>query len=250
MHVVVRGRRRLQGEKYLCGRACHVSKYSIGLAREGIDLAIDRSIRRSRIRCCRRPGLDLLVVQHRVDHTRCVASLTFSPSLLRCLCSWLAPFSSFSPFSSSPFSSSPLIHRSTLTSILLSPIVALFPAFRSLPSSIVSPFSSGSTVVHARVLLERWKVKKAQAEIEEGRIKRCILRASDLQKRPYKIFFFFAVSFEAREEELRGAASVTLFALRLRFFPNFVYTSSGEVDVGSCKRNRVVWSNFRAVILF
>lgn len=129
MHVVVRGRRRLQGEKYLCGRACHVSKYSIGLAREGIDLAIDRSIRRSRIRCCRRPGLDLLVVQHRVDHTRCVASLTFSPSLLRCLCSWLAPFSSFSPFSSSPFSSSPLIHRSTLTSILLSPIVALFPAF-------------------------------------------------------------------------------------------------------------------------
>lgn len=120
MHVVVRGRRRLQGEKYLCGRACHVSKYSIGLAREGIDLAIDRSIRRSRIRCCRRPGLDLLVVQHRVDHTRCVASLTFSPSLLRCLCSWLAPFSSFSPFSSSPFSSSPPIHRSTLTSILLS----------------------------------------------------------------------------------------------------------------------------------
>lgn len=247
MHVVVRGRRRLQGEKYLCGRACHVSKYSIGLAREGIDLAIDRSIRRSRIRCCRRPGLDLLVVQHRVDHTRCVASLTFSPSLLRCLCSWLAPFSSFSPFSSSPFSSSPLIHRSTLTSILLSPIVALFPAFRSLPSSIVSPFSSGSTVVHARVLLERWKVKKAQAEIEEGRIKRCILRASDLN---LQNLFFFAVSFEAREEELRGAASVTLFALRLRFFPNFVYTSSGEVDVGSCKRNRVVWSNFRAVILF
>lgn len=90
-------------------------------------------------------------------------------------------------------------------------------------------------------------MKKAQAEIEEGRIKRCILRASDLN---LQNLFFFAVSFEAREEELRGAASVTLFALRLRFFPNFVYTSSGEVDVGSCKRNRVVWSNFRAVILF
>lgn len=135
MHVVVRGRRRLQGEKYLCGRACHVSKYSIGLAREGIDLTIDRSIRRSRIRCCRRPGLDLLVVQHRVDHTRCVASLTLSLSLLRCLSSWLAPFS---PFSSSPFSSSPLIHRSTLTSILLSRL-----SYRCSPSCL-----SLATIIH------------------------------------------------------------------------------------------------------
>lgn len=67
--------------------------YSIGLAREGIDLAIDRSIRRSWIRCCRRPGLDLLVVQHGVDHTRCVASLT-SP-LSRSFVSLSLPLRSF-----------------------------------------------------------------------------------------------------------------------------------------------------------
>lgn len=101
----------------------------------------------------------------------------------------------------------------------------------------MSPFSSGSTIVHARVLLERWKVKKAQGEIEEGRIKGCILCASDLN---LQNLFLFAVSLEARAEELRGTTSVTLFALRLRFFPNFVYTSFGKVVLASCKRNRVV----------
>lgn len=80
--------------------------YSIGLLREGIDLAIDRSIRRSWIRCCRRPGLDLLVVQHGVDHTRCVASLT-SPLY--------HSFVSLSPFDPSTPSPTPLHFLSFLS---------------------------------------------------------------------------------------------------------------------------------------
>lgn len=56
-------------------------------------------------------------------------------------------------------------------------------------------------------------MKKARGEIEEGRIKRRTLCASDLN---LQNLVSFAVSLEARVEELRGATSVTLFALRLR----------------------------------
>lgn len=129
--------------------------YSIGLLREGIDLAIDRSIRRSWIRCCRRPGLDLLVVQHGVDHTRCVASLT-SP-LYRSFVS-LSPFdpstpSPFSPFSLAGFqpslAGSP--RRPTLTSIPPPRLSRCSLSSLSLPRPIARSFSFFffSSFVHA-----------------------------------------------------------------------------------------------------
>ena len=161
--------------------------YSIGLGREGIDLAIDRSIRRSWIRCCRRPGPDLLVVQHGVDHTRCVASLT-SPL-----------------YHSFPYPSPPSILPLPLLSLLslrlvFSPLSAWFcpektqtltsiPPPRCSPSSLSLPrpiarsfflsfslfllFFSLHFVSCTRVRKkERWKVRR---RVKEERIKYWIL---------------------------------------------------------------------------
>lgn len=128
--------------------------YSIGLDREGIDLAIDRSIRRSRVRCCRRPGLVLLVVQHRVDHTRRVASPPPSPSPL------ILP--SFSALPSSPFAPfSPLARWPTLTSAptSLSSLSSLPFSRGQLPRPIASPFPLVQRSCVAARPRRRWKVK-------------------------------------------------------------------------------------------
>lgn len=165
--------------------------YSIGLLREGIDLAIDRSIRRSWIRCCRRPGLDLLVVQHGVDHTRCVASLT-SP-LYHSFVS-LSPFdpstpSPFSPFSLAGFqpslAGSP--RRPTLTSIPPPRLSRCSLSSLSLPRPIARSFSFFFFPVSC-TRVQEGKVKSKRGERKgEERIKYWIL----LLAVSYLFFLFF-----------------------------------------------------------
>ena len=194
--------------------------YSIGLGREGIDLAIDRSIRRSWIRCCRRPGPDLLVVQHGVDHTRCVASLTSPlyhsfpypspPSILP------LPPSPFSPFSPAGFQPSlslvlpredPDSHfdsSSSLLSFLPFATTTYRPIFFSFFLSFSSFFLSPFCFVHACPKEGEVKSKK-KGERRANKILDIIVG------RVVSFFFFFFFFFSSRPMQLCSSLSYTSF---------------------------------------
>ena len=143
-----------------------------------------------------------------MDHTRCVASLTFSLSLLLvpsplCVRSFRSLLSLLSLAGFQPLSA----RRPTLTSILLSVslYVALFPPFRRLPRPIANRFSFGSTIVRPRLAR---RVKRGAGreggrgkkdERAEGRIKYYILLFTR------RGIFWLATSFV---RELQGSVKV------------------------------------------